>query len=74
MEWIGLLLECCFLWLGIYLYRLGRGWVRPADPQAQQRAADFRARNGWWLRLAGLALSAIMLINIVLHLQQLLSN
>ena len=74
MEYLGLLIELVFLAMGIYLYLFAIGKTKAADPAAQERAEAFRQRNAWWLRLAALALTAIMTVNIVLHLMQLLGN
>lgn len=73
MEYIGLIIEILFLGLGIYLYLFSIGQLNSADPKAQERASEFRNRNGSWLRIASLGLIAIMLINVILHIQQLLS-
>lgn len=70
MEYLGLLIEFIFLAIGLYLYLFAIGRMKTNDPRAQQRAEAFRQRNGWWLRLAALALMAITLINIVLHIMQ----
>jgi hypothetical protein len=71
MEYLGLLVELAFLAMGIYLYLFAIGKAKAADPAARERAEAFRQRNAWWLRLASLALVAIMTVNIVLHLMQL---
>lgn len=73
MEYLGLLLEFGFLAMGIYIYLFAIGRMKAATPQAQKRAEDFRRRNSWWLRLASLALIAIVLVNIVLHIMQLVA-
>lgn len=73
LEWIGLLFELLFLSAGIYLYLFAIGKISTSDPVARQRMEDLRARHGWWIRLAALALTAIMLVNVVLHLRQLMA-
>lgn len=71
MEYIGLILEIVFLLFGVYVYLFAIGKTKAKDAASQQRAEAFRKSNGWWLRLASLALVAIMLINIIVHIQQL---
>lgn len=72
MEYVGLLFEVLFFALGVYVYLFARGKFSAADPTTRKRMDDFRAKNSWWLRLAGLAIMAVMLLNIALHVQQLL--
>lgn len=74
MEYLGLFIELIFLAIGLYLYLFAIGRMKSANPQAQQRAEAFRKRNGWWLRIAALALVAITLVNIVLHVMQLVTG
>ncbi len=72
MDWLGLLFEIAFLGMGVYFYLFAIGKIHASDPATQKRMDEFRQRNGGWLRLASLALIAIMLVNVVLHIQQLL--
>lgn len=74
MEYFGLLFEILFFLLGIYLYLFARGIVRTGNPDLRKRAESFRASNAWWLRLLGLAIAAIMGLNIYLHLANLFGN
>ncbi len=74
MESIGLLFEVLLLAVGVYVYLFSRGFVRSGDPVIQQRAEAFRRANGWWLRIAGLALMAFMGANVVLHVMELLKR
>lgn len=76
MEFVGLLFELVLLGIGLYLYLFALGKIssRGQDPEFRKRAEAFRNRNGWWLRLAGLALMAISLVNLALHLSQLLGG
>ncbi len=71
MEYIGLFFELLLLAIGIYVYLFSRGFVRSGDPVIQQRAEAFRQSNGWWLRIAGLALMAFMGANVVIHVRDL---
>jgi hypothetical protein len=74
MEYIGLLFEALFLIFGIYVYLFARGIVRSRNPELQKKAEAFRSANALWLRLVGLAIIAIMGLNLFLHIQQLLSG
>lgn len=67
------MLEFIFLSIGVYIYLFAIGRMKTNDPGARQRAEAFRQRNGWWLRLAALALVAITLVNIVLHIMQMMA-
>lgn len=71
MEYLGLFFEFLFLALGVYLYLFAIGKISSKDPQARRRAEEFRQRNGRWIRLLSLALIAIMIVNIYLHILQL---
>ncbi len=74
MELIGLVIELIFLALAVYLYLFARGRVKAKDAALQKKAEAFRRDNAGWLRILSLALMAIMAVNIVLHIMQLLSN
>ncbi len=73
MEYIGLLFEIIFLGIGVYLYLFVRGFISQKDPKKQAKMDEFRKENGWWLRLAAIALISVMTINIALHIQQLIT-
>jgi hypothetical protein len=70
MEYLGLVFEILLLAIGVYTYLFAIGKFRISDPEAQKKAETFR-KNNQWLRYAGLALTAVMLVNIYLHLVQL---
>lgn len=72
MEYLGLLFEALLTAIGVYVYLFSRGFVKAGHPETRQKAEDFRRSNGWWLRIAGLALMAIMGANLVLHIMELL--
>lgn len=72
MEYLGLFFEIIFLAIGIYLYLFVRGFIKQKDAKKQAKMDEFRKENGWWLRLAAIALISVMTINIALHIQQLL--
>ncbi|MBK7407669.1 MAG: hypothetical protein IPL49_15230 [Saprospirales bacterium] len=74
VEYLGLLFEFLFLGIGVYLYLFARGLLKAGNPELQKRAEAFRQANGWWLRLLALAIVAIMVLNIYLHLRQLFSG
>ena len=72
MDTIGLIFEFLFLGLGIYVYLFVRGFINYKDEETKAKADSFRKDNGWWLRLLAIALMAVMTINIILHIQDLL--
>lgn len=74
MEILGLIFELFFLAMAIYIYLFAIGKVTTSDEKISQKSADFREKNAHWLRPAALAMIAIMLVNIVLHLQYLWTN
>lgn len=69
---IGLIVEILLFALGLYLYLFARGLLRFGSAEARARAAAFRKDNGTWMRLLGLALAAIMGLNVFFHLRELL--
>ncbi len=68
---IGLVIELLLLALGVYLYLFARGGVKAGSPEQRKRAEAFRQDNKGWMRLLGLALAAVMLLNVILHLTEL---
>ncbi|MEM9822255.1 MAG: hypothetical protein AAF985_14325 [Bacteroidota bacterium] len=72
MEYFGLILEILFLILGIYLYLFTRGVVNSKDPVMQEKADAFRKKNAGWMRLLSLALIAVMTLEIILHVRDLM--
>lgn len=71
MEVVGLLVEVLLLALGVYLYLFARGMIKIKDPDRAERAERFRQDNATWMRLMGLALAAVMLLNVVMHIGEL---
>ena len=67
MEYIGLFFEICFLALGIISYRFATGKMRFSESQ-RPMADQFRNEN------LGLALTAIMSVEVVLHIFQLFAK
>ena len=73
MEIIGLLFEFIFLALGVFAYRFATGKMKFSDAQ-RPMAEQFRKENGGWMRILGLALTAIMSVEIVLHIFQMVKK
>lgn len=73
MEYLGLFFEFVLLIAGVYMYLFARGFVKATDPKLQKKAEAFRSKNAWWLRSGGLALTAVMALNLVLHIRKLLN-
>ncbi len=69
---LGLVIELLLFACGVYLYLYARGIVRPGSGEARERAEVFRRDNATWMRLLGLALAALMLVNVALHLGDLM--
>ncbi|KAA3640067.1 MAG: hypothetical protein DWQ02_02635 [Bacteroidetes bacterium] len=72
MEYLGLFFELLILAFAVYLYMFATGRIEAKTEEAQQRADAFRKSNGGWLRILSLALAAIMLVNVLLHIMQLM--
>ena len=73
MEYTGLIFELIFLFAGIYLYLFSIGKVSTSDPERKKASEEFRNKNSGWLRIVSLALVAIMLVNVVLHIKHLIT-
>ena len=73
MAFLSLLIEILLLALGVYIYLFARGFVKTKDPERQKRAEHFRKENGLWMRILGLGLAAVMLLNVILHIAELLN-
>ncbi|MDX1666379.1 MAG: hypothetical protein R3350_04095 [Saprospiraceae bacterium] len=72
MEYLGLIVEFFFLLLGVYLYLFAIGKLTAGGEDTKVKAERFRQQNSWWLRLGALAIIAIMLINIAVHVMDLM--
>ena len=70
MEYLGLIFEFLFLGAGIYLYMFAAGKLKSRNIAVSEKSEAFRTANGGWLRILSLALMAVMIINIILHIQQ----
>jgi hypothetical protein len=66
MDYLGLITEFAFLGIGVYVYLFAIGRLNINSPQAHK----FREENATLLRYLSLALMAIMLVNIIIHFQQ----
>ena len=73
MEYLGLFFELVLLIAGVYMYLFARGFVKAKDPELQKKAETFRSKNAWLLRSGGLALTAVMALNLALHIRELLN-
>jgi len=73
MEYLGLIFEFIFLAAGIYLYIFASGKLTAKNSAVSEKSEEFRKANGGWLRILSLGLMAVMIINIILHIQQIWS-
>ena len=72
MEYLGLFFEIVFLVFGIYIYLFSVGKIEVKDSSKKAKAESFRKENATWMRIAALALIAIMVVNIYFHISQIL--
>ncbi|WP_420460546.1 hypothetical protein [Neolewinella sp.] len=70
---VALLIHLVFFAIGVYLYLFSRGLVRAGDVETRERAETFRKENATWMRYLGLALAAVMLLNLVYDVLALLN-
>ncbi|MFT4666310.1 MAG: hypothetical protein ACI8YQ_004537 [Polaribacter sp.] len=73
MDFLGLIFEFVFLGMGVFLYLYSKGKVNVTTHTSDAKAEAFRQKNSRWLRILSLLLVAIMSIEIVLHLRDLLN-
>jgi hypothetical protein len=73
VEYIGLVFEIIFLMLGIWVYRFSTGKIKFHATQ-QPLIERFRLENKGWMRITSLLLTAIMSVEIALHLIQIFSR
>jgi uncharacterized membrane protein len=69
---LGLIIEIVFLLIGLYLYLFARGVVSFGSEEARARAEAFRKDNATWMRLIGLALAAVMAMNVFFHVREMM--
>lgn len=74
MEYVGLFVEILLLLAGVYLYLFAIGRLKFKDEATRRKAEQFRSQNSTWLRMGALALMAIMVVNIFVHLSQLMAG
>lgn len=74
MEYLGLFVEILLLLAGVYLYLFAIGKLKFKDEGTRKKAEQFRTQNSTWLRLGAMALMAIMVVNIFVHLSQLMAG
>ncbi len=70
-SYLGLVIEILLLAVGIYLYLFARGVLSFGSSESRARAETFRQDNAGWMRIMGLLLAALMLVNVVLHVKEL---
>jgi hypothetical protein len=73
MAAFSLIVELLLLALGVYIYLFSRGAIKTKDPERQKRSEAFRKENAGWMRILGLGLAAVMLLNVILHVAELLN-
>lgn len=69
MKITALIIQLTLLAVGVYLYLLSIGALKFKNPKQQERINQFRKENTW-LRLAALALMAIMFFNVALTVME----
>lgn len=72
MEYTGLIIEILIFGVGFYLYLFSIGKVNSGNDEVQKKGHEFRRENAGWLRILSLALMAIMLVNIVTHVMDMM--
>ena len=72
MDILGLIFECIFLGIGFFLYLYSRGRIKITTHTSDAKAEAFRQKNAGWLRIMSLLLMAIMSLEIVLHIRDLI--
>ena len=71
--YLGLVLHLVFFAIGLYLYLFARGVFSLGGGDAGARAEAFRQDNSTWMRILGLALAAIMAVNLFFDIRVLLT-
>ncbi len=69
----GIIVQLLLLGAGVYLYLYAIGAVSTKNPAFRAQSEAFRRENGRWLRILSLALMAIMFVNVLLSLRDLLA-
>lgn len=73
MEFFGILFECVFCYIGWLIYRFSLGKIK-FSPKKQTQMEMMRRENQTLLRVGGLAIMAMMILEIGLHLIQLIGR
>ncbi|WP_020568177.1 hypothetical protein [Neolewinella persica] len=68
----GLIVEILLFAIGLYLYLFARGIISFGSDEAKARAEAFRKDNATWMRLMGLALAAVMAMNVFFHVREMM--
>ena len=68
-----MLWELLFLVAGIYLYLFSIDRLNFKSVEAKKKADEFRSKNGGMIRLLALLLMAIMFVNIIVHMSNLIN-
>ena len=71
---LSLLTNTIFLGIAVYVYLLSRGLVKPSDEDTRQRLEEFRKDNAGWMRILALLLGALMLVNILFEVRDMLAG
>ena len=71
---VGLVIHLVFFAIGVYLYLYARGILAFGSEEVRKRAEAFRTENATWMRLLGLALAAVMLLNLYYDVRALLAG
>jgi hypothetical protein len=69
----GIIVQLLLLGAGVYLYLFAIGAVSAKNPAFREQSEAFRRENSRWLRVLSLALMAIMFVNVLLSLRDLLA-
>jgi hypothetical protein len=69
---IGFIVEILLFALGLYLYLFARGMISFGKAESKARAEAFRKDNSTWMRLMGLALAAVMAMNVFFHVKEMM--
>lgn len=70
---LALVIDLALFGLGLYVYLFARGIVKLKDNDTGKRARAFRDENKTWLRLLGLALAAIMAMNLFFQVKEMMA-
>lgn len=70
--WLGLAVEFLLFALGLYIYLFSRGFFKFGNEEVRQRSEQFRRENAGWMRIMGLLLAAVMLMNMIFHFREMM--